>query len=178
MSIKLFNIVISVVLIIFSGFVPAVFAAEVVDFSLEDLQGNTHTVKQYRGKWVVVNYWGVYCAPCLREMPELSDFHDKHKDSNAVVLGINQEDIPGHLLQRFADKMEISFPLLKVPFEQVTSFGQVTLLPTTFIINPQGELIARQQGPISKHVLEDYIKRKQRQVELEKLKQSYDLKKN
>ena len=158
-------------LLIFSPFVTTTSVAEPVNFSMQDLQGKTHTLKQYRGKWIVVNYWGVYCGPCLREMPELSLFHDKHKDSDAVVLGINQEEIPAHLLARFADKMKITFPLLKVPFEQETPFGVVTILPTTFVINPQGELVGAQQGPITLHALEDYIKRKQQQAEQEKLKQ-------
>lgn len=170
MSLK--NSIVSLLLALITSFLfTPTASAEVIDFSMQDLQGDTHTLKQYRGKWVVVNYWGVYCGPCLREMPELSLFHDKHKDSDAVVLGINQEEIPAHLLARFADKLKITFPLLKVPFEQETPFGVVTLLPTTFVINPQGEIVGGQQGPITGQVLEDYIKRKQQQAEMEKLKQ-------
>lgn len=151
--------------LIFSlSLVQAAPAIELVDFSLKDFQGNTHTAKQYRGKWIVVNYWGIFCGPCLREMPELSIFHNEHKEHDAVVLGINQEDLSVDVLTRFADKMEIDFPLLKVPFEQETPFGQVTVLPTTFMINPKGELVAKQQGPITGKSLEDYIQLKKVQA--------------
>ena len=159
MLIKHFIISISILLIVSFAFVQSASAAELVSFSSKDSQGKLHTVEQYRGKWVIVNYWGIFCGPCLREMPELSIFHNQHKEHDAVVLGINQEDLPTKVTTRFADKMNISFPLLSVPFDQVTPFGKVTVLPTTFIINPQGELVARQQGAITMHALDDYIKR-------------------
>lgn len=159
MPIKQFIISISILLIVSFAFVQTASAAEPVKFSSKDSQGKLHTIEQYRGKWVIVNYWGIFCGPCLREMPELSIFHNQHKAHDAVVLGINQEDLPAKVMARFADKMNISFPLLSVPFDQVTPFGKVTVLPTTFIINPQGELVARQQGAITMHALDDYIKR-------------------
>ena len=160
MSIKSFYIFIFTSLIFSCSLMQTVSAAEIIDFSLKDFQGNTHTVKQYRGKWIVVNYWGIFCGPCLREMPELSIFHNEHKDHDAVVLGINQEDLPVDVLTRFANKMKIDFPLLNVPFDQETPFGQVTVLPTTFIINPKGELVAGQKGPITGKALEDFIRLK------------------
>ena len=159
MPIKQFIISILISLMLAFAFMQTASAADIVAFSSKDFQGNLHTVEQYRGKWVIVNYWGIFCGPCLREMPELSSFHDQHKDHDAVVLGINQEDLPVKVMARFADKMNISFPLLSVPFEQETPFGSVNVLPTTFIINPQGELVAGQQGAISMHALEDYINR-------------------
>ena len=159
MSIKQFIISIIISLISCFAFVQTTSATETIKFSSKDLRGKLHTIEDYRGKWIVVNYWGIFCGPCLREMPELSHFHNQHKNHDAVVLGINQEDLPAKVMARFAEKMNISFPLLKVPFEQVTPFGKVTVLPTTFIINPQGKLVAKQQGAITMHVLEDYIKR-------------------
>lgn len=159
-------------------FIQTTHATEIVKFSSKDMHGDLHTIKQYRGKWIVVNYWGIFCGPCLREMPELSIFHNQHKDHDAVVLGINQEDLPIDVLGRFSDKMNISFPLLSVPFEQKTPFGTVSVLPTTFIINPQGKLAAKQQGAITMQVLEDYIKRKRQQELQEKLKQAQKQDKN
>jgi len=135
-------------------------ADELVEFSAKDLHGNVHTIEQYRGKWVVVNYWGTFCGPCLREMPELSLFHNKRKDDDAVVLGINQEEIPAKFLANFTRNLKVSFPSLAVPFEEVTPFGSVRVLPSTFIINPQGKLVARQSGAITVQMLEDYIERK------------------
>ena len=178
MSIKQLIFATSILWLSSFAFVQTASAAEVIDFSSKDLQGNVHTVEQYRGKWIIVNYWGTFCGPCIREMPELSIFHNEHKDHDAVVLGINQEEIPAHMLANFAKKLNISFPLLKVPFEQATPFGRVTVLPTTFIINPQGELVARQPGAITMQALEDYIKRKTQQALQEKFKQAQGLDKS
>lgn len=170
MSVKQFIISIFIFLTFCSAFIQTTSAAETIDFSARDLEGNLHSIEQYRGKWIVVNYWGVFCGPCLREMPELSIFHTQHHD--AVVLGINQEELPTKALERFRDKMKITFPLLSVPLEQATPFGKVAVLPTTFIINPQGKLVAKQQGAITLQTLEDYIKRKKQKALQEKLKKA------
>ena len=166
----------SIISLIFTfSFVQSISAAEVIEFSSKDLQGNVHSIEQYRGKWVVVNFWGTFCGPCIREMPELSAFHNERKDDDAVVIGINQEEIPAKLLANFTRNLKVSFPSLKVPFEQATPFGRVTVLPTTFIINPQGELVARQPGAISLKTLEDYIESKKQQALQEKFKTAYGL---
>ena len=151
-------------LLSFFAFAKIVSAGQLIEFSAKDLQGNVHKIEQYRGKWVVVNYWGTFCGPCLREMPELSLFHNERKDDDAVVLGINQEDIPAKFLANFTRNLKVSFPSLTVPFEEATPFGRVTVLPSTFIINPQGKLVARQSGAITVQMLEDYIERKKLQT--------------
>jgi len=151
-------------LLSFIAFVNMIYAGEPITFSAKDLQGNDHSIEQYRGKWVVVNYWGTFCGPCIREMPELSAFHQKRKNDDAVVLGINQEDIPAKLLANFTRNLKVSFPSLIVPFEEKTPFGNVTVLPSTFIVNPQGELVARQSGAITIQMLDDYIELKKQPI--------------
>ena len=148
----------------FVALLNVISAGEIVEFSAKDLHGNVHTLEQYRGKWVVVNYWGTFCGPCIKEMPELSTFHNARKDDDAVVLGINQEEIPATLLANFTRNLNVSFPSLKVPFKETTPFGSVTVLPSTFVINPKGELVASQSGAITMKALEDYIERKKQQT--------------
>ena len=60
---------------------------------MPDLSGKMRSLEDYRGKWVIVNYWATWCPPCQEEIPDLVDFHDSHKDTDAVVLGVNFEDI-------------------------------------------------------------------------------------
>ncbi|MES9935022.1 MAG: TlpA disulfide reductase family protein, partial [Sedimenticola sp.] len=59
---------------------PGVLFAEPADFSLPDLDGRTVKLSEFRGKWVVVNYWATWCPPCVEEMPELELFHSQNKD--------------------------------------------------------------------------------------------------
>jgi thiol-disulfide isomerase/thioredoxin len=130
------------------------------DFTLSDANGVTHDLKKYRGKWVVVNYWATWCPPCLEEIPDLVKFHEKHKDLDAVVIGVDYEDIPAQQLDSFVKKLGVSYPIMQADPSVNPEFGDVPGLPTTFMINPQGELVAKQTGPLTITALESYIRRK------------------
>ena len=131
--------------------------AEPVQFSLKDLQGKTHTIEQYAGKWVVVNYWATWCPPCLDEIPQLVEFHDKHKDKDAVVLGVDFEMVDEKYLRQFADENFISYPILPSKPSANSPFGPIYGLPTTFLISPQGEVVASKTGGVTRQDLEDSI---------------------
>ncbi len=140
-----------------------VVADEAVEYSLPDLNGELHSLEQYRGKWVVVNYWATWCPPCLEEIPDLVDFHDRHKDHDAVVVGVNFEDIGGEQLSSFVDSYMMTYPVLRSDPLPVTPLGAVPGLPTTYLIDPDGNKVARQVGPITGEQLEAYIESKQQQ---------------
>ncbi len=131
--------------------------AEAVDFTLLDLHGKKHRLADYRGKWVLVNYWATWCPPCLEEIPELEVFHSNHKDSDAVVLGVNMEDIDLEKLKAFVEEQFISYPILRSRPGFRTELGPVSGLPTSYLISPRGEVVARQVGPITAELLDDYL---------------------
>jgi len=131
-----------------------------IDFSLQDLDGNTHTLSDYRGKWVVINFWATTCLPCVKEMPELSDFHNRHKDRDAVVLGVNFEDIKTSWMRRFLDSVHVTYPILPWGTSPATPFGLVVALPTTFIVAPDGRQVARQVGAVTAVDIEAFIERR------------------
>lgn len=150
-----------IVWLVFVAPVMTAIADGKIAFSLPDTQGKVHTLSQYAGKWVVVNYWATSCPPCIKEIPQLMAFHEKHKDRDAVVLGVNFEDISLPWLKDFMDSMSMSYPVLRSdPSQQVTPFGVVIGLPTTFIVSPAGELLAHQVGAVTAADLEAFIKRK------------------
>jgi thiol-disulfide isomerase/thioredoxin len=132
-------------------------AKRTIDFSLQDLDGKTHTLSEYRGKWVVVNFWATTCPPCIKEMPELSDFHDRHKDRDAVVLGVNFEDIRESWMRAFLDSVDVSYPILPWGTSPATPLGLIMALPTTFIVSPSGASVARYTGQITADDIEAYI---------------------
>ena len=74
-----------------------------VDYELPDVDGQMQTLDQYQGKWVIVNYWATWCTTCLKELPDLVSFHQNNKDKDAVVVGINFEDINMEELSTFID---------------------------------------------------------------------------
>ncbi len=135
-------------------------AAGKIVFSMPDTNGKFHALPQYAGKWVVVNYWATSCPPCIKEIPQLQAFHQRHKDHDAVVLGVDFEDISLTWLKDFMNSMSMSYPVLRSdPSQQVTPFGVIIMLPTTFIISPAGELVAHQAGAVTAADLEAFIKR-------------------
>ena len=137
-------------------------SAEPVDYSLPDVHGKKHSLADYRGKWVVVNYWATWCPPCQEEIPDLVEFHDRHKDKDAVVIGINFEDIGEEQLSAFVDSFLISYPILRSEPLAETPLGTIPGLPTTFIIAPDGSPVARQVGPVTGKQLDEYIARKKK----------------
>ena len=135
--------------------------ADPVDFTLNDVNGKPRSLSEFRGKWVIVNYWATWCPPCLDEIPDLVEFHEKHKDKDAVVLGISFEEVDPEYLQEFVDTHFMSYPVLSTDPVPVTPLGPVLGLPTTYIISPQGERVARQEGPITGAAIEAFLERKQ-----------------
>lgn len=131
-------------------------AAASVDFTLEGVDGRKYSLSDYRGKWVVVNYWATWCPPCLEEIPELVHFHEQHKDKDAVVLGVNMEDIDRETLTAFIDEQFITYPiLLQKPGMQAV--GPIPGLPTTYLVSPEGEVAGRKLGGITAEDIESYI---------------------
>jgi len=132
-------------------------ASDTVDFTLPDLDGNPRSLSEFRGKWVLVNYWATWCPPCREEMPELEVFHASHKDDDAVVIGVNMERVGEAELRAFVEEQFISFPVLRDKSRGRTELGTIPGLPTSFMVSPEGKLVARQVGPLTRQQLEDFL---------------------
>ncbi len=131
-----------------------------ITFSFPDIHGKVHTQSEYAGKWVVVNYWATSCEACLKEIPELVAFHKRHQDRDVVLLGVDYEEIPLPWLKDFMDSVSMTYMVLLSDTAPETPFGNLMVLPTTYILSPSGELVARQVGAVTAADLEAYFKRK------------------
>jgi thiol-disulfide isomerase/thioredoxin len=131
--------------------------AEPAEFTLLDMKDKQHKLSDYRGKWVVVNYWATWCPPCLTEIPELVDFHEDHKDKDAVVLGVNFEDIGIEGLKRFSEEYFMNYPVLRTKPGASSALGVIPGLPTTYLVSPEGEVVARQVGPVTAKLIAEFI---------------------
>lgn len=138
------------------------------DIALKSIDDSKHKLSEYigQGKWVVLNIWGTRCPPCREEMPELVRFHDEHKDNDAIVIGI-AIDFPSYGYAKqdevisFADDYLIDFPILlsDASITGKIGLGRLEGLPTTYVFNPNGDIVGMQVGGISKKILEDFIKK-------------------
>lgn len=126
------------------------------DFTLKDLQGNEVTLSEYKGQVVVLNFWATWCIPCKVEMPWFVEFQKKYKDQGFTVLAVSLDD-EMELVQPFVDEYELNFPVMWGSDEIADKFGGIIALPTTLIIDREGNIVDSHTGLVSKSVYEDKI---------------------
>lgn len=130
------------------------------ELTLLDLNDNKVSVSDYKGKWVIVNYWATWCPPCAAEIPELNAFHKKHHMTDAVVLGVNIEKEDLEYVKEFVKDFKIIYPILKAEDSVSSPYGNLQALPTTFIIDTEGKLRKTILGAVTLERLEKIIKLK------------------
>jgi len=98
-----------------------------------------------RGQWVVINYWARWCKPCIEEIPELNALNTSRDD--LTVLGVNYDGIQGEELARQEAELGVEFTTLPEDPAAQLNVPRPVVLPTTFVVNPAGEIVATLLGP-------------------------------
>ncbi|WP_312706713.1 TlpA disulfide reductase family protein [Stenotrophomonas sp.] len=130
--------------------------AEVPTLKMKAVDGSDYDLAAHRGKWVVVNFWATWCAPCRKEMPELSALHAMR--NNIEVVGLAYEDIEGPDMQAFLVKHPVTYPIVVVdPFDPPADFAIPRGLPLTHLIAPDGKVAHTFLGPVTAADIEQQI---------------------
>ena len=127
------------------------------NFLLKDTAGTQHQLSNYKGKWVLVNYWATWCPPCLEEVPDLVNLYDHRKKKDLMVLGVVFDYKSVKDVNDYVDDMLMSYPIILGDDAVSTQIGSAEVLPTTFIYNPKGELVKIKRGLITKQYIEKII---------------------
>ena len=127
------------------------------NFVLKDTAGVKHRLANYKGKWVLVNYWATWCSPCLEEVPDLVNLYDHRRKKDLMVIGVVFDYESVQSVKAYVDDMLVSYPIVLGDDSVTTQIGASDVMPTTFIYNPQGELVKIKRGLLTKAYIEKII---------------------
>ncbi len=116
--------------------------AEAPDFALEDMQGNSVRLSDYRGKVVFLNFWATWCPPCREEMPSMERLHEVFGKRNFIMLTVNTDEYRDSV-ETFLEKNPYSFKVLLDSRAEVQDLYGVFRFPETFLIDKEGKLVER-----------------------------------
>jgi thiol-disulfide isomerase/thioredoxin len=138
------------------AFAAALAAPSAFAFDVTDTDGKRHKLADYKGRWVVVNFWATWCAPCIKEIPEIAEFKEANA-ARAVVLGIAL-DVEGEAKTiEFARKVGHAYPLVLGDDKTEKQFGKVKGLPTTLVFDPSGKRVYDRLGTVTRKSLEQIL---------------------
>lgn len=128
------------------GFRPATLAPGQRGFTLRDLEGEPHRLRDYRGRWVLINFWATWCPPCRMEMPSFQELWRTFRDRGFVLLAVDLQEQP-YRVREFANRYDLTFPVLIDRDGAVGVRYRVGGVPETWLVNPGGVPVARVTGP-------------------------------
>jgi thiol-disulfide isomerase/thioredoxin len=127
------------------------------DFTLKDPNGGTVRMADYKGKVVMLNFWGTWCPPCRSEIPDLIEVQNTYRDKGFVILGVAFEDT-AEAVSAYAAEMKINYPLAMAQNDFEDAYGPVYGLPISLFVARDGSICKKQLGQVTKERVEQEIK--------------------
>lgn len=115
-------------------------------FTLKNLQDHPHSLEDYKGQVVILNFWATWCAPCRVEMPSFETLYRRYRDDGLVILAVSIDKIRLEGVREFADQYQLSFPILLDTEGEVEKLYPSFTIPATFIIDKSGHVVTQVDG--------------------------------
>lgn len=125
-------------------------------FIFTDHTGKKLTLADYRGKWVLINFWATWCPPCLKEIPDLVSLYESRKD--VMIIGVAMDYRHPETVLKYVEALSISYPVVLGDKKIAAQIGPVSMLPTTYVFDPQGNPAAYKVGLVSRESLEEFMR--------------------
>ncbi|XOV78216.1 MAG: TlpA family protein disulfide reductase [Aestuariibacter sp.] len=126
--------------------VAGYFAYDYSKADFKTIAGQKHHWRALQGDWVVVNYFAEWCAPCLREVPELNEFHQQISSKPIQLFAVSFDNEPDDILLNLQQKYAMDFPVISSEKQHDLKVPRPNSLPATYIISPEGEVKKRLLG--------------------------------
>jgi len=127
-------------------------------FTLPDLDGNKVSLSDYKDKVVILDFWATWCPPCIKEIPHFIDLYNEYKNHGLIIVGISVDRQGAGIVKAFNKKYKINYPILMADNQVSRDYGNITGIPTTFIIDQAGKIRRMYVGYRDKTVFETDIK--------------------
>ena len=138
------------------GQLPVLGAAP--SWRLQDVNGKAVSSEDLEGKVVVVDFWATWCGPCRMEIPGYTELQKKYGDQGLVIVGMSVDQGGVELVREFGRSNKINYPLVMADEAVVAAFGGVQGIPTTFLIDRNGQIRDRKVGAMATAEYEQRIK--------------------
>ncbi|MDM5336916.1 TlpA disulfide reductase family protein [Fictibacillus enclensis] len=131
------------------------------DAALTSLEGKTVSLKEFRGKKVILNFWATWCPPCRKEMPDMQKMYSRHKDDQLEIVAINLRytEKSTEAVSDYVEHRKASFPVLLDREGKVSKKFQAVSLPTSYLIDSNGVVQKKIIGALSPSLMSEFIKR-------------------
>jgi len=129
------------------------------NFTLESLEGKNIQLSGYKGQAVLLNFWATWCGPCKIEMPWFVELQKEYGPQGLQIVGVAMDDASKEDIAKFVKEMGVNYPILIGEDAVGNDYGGVNVLPTTFFIDRDGKIVAREFGLQSRSLFVDNIKK-------------------
>ncbi len=127
------------------------------DFTLETADGKKVTLSELRGQVVLLNFWATWCGPCVKEIPAFLDVYKEYKSKGFEIVGISLDRGGWKQVTPFVKRMNITYPVVIGDGKLVEAYGNFYGIPTTFLIDKNGNIVTRHIGLMTKAQLEEHL---------------------